>query len=120
MGKKEVSHYQKTMVASGETAIFALAGLLWPPLYWGAAITGLVSIIESKRTSTEIKQTFNDLNQQVDLLITKFDNHLHSQHTHNDEPIPPNPQTATPKEIEAYKKSVRRAASTPPPLQEKD
>ena len=40
------------------------------------------------------------------------------ENTQDGEPVPPDPNTATPKQIAFYKEQVDRAASTPPGRQE--
>lgn len=106
----QVAYHIKRMVTAGiETGLFALAGLIYPPAHLGM----LVTIPEALRQETlTFKEIYKKL-RQIDENIRLVDEHLNS-HDHNDEPIPVNPETATPEEIEAYKKTVLDAAQQPP------
>ena len=59
----------------------------------------------------KIKENIDNLEGEIRQLERNVDAHEHE--AGGGEPIPPNPETATPEEIEAYKKAVREAGSTP-------
>lgn len=101
------------MVASIETGLFALAGLIFPPAHLGMLVTIPETLRQQALTYKELYEKLRLLEKDINELAQKVDEHLLS-HNHNDEPIPPNPETATPEEIEIYKRAVLAAAQQIP------
>lgn len=52
--RQGISHAQKTMVAAGETAFFALIGIFWPPANIGWVVTGAVTLWESDQAIKQL------------------------------------------------------------------
>ena len=107
-----IGHSQKALVASGETVLFALGGLVWPPLFLGMVVTVPATLLEGTLTTNDFSKKLHQLEIDIDKFGQRVDEHIRSDH--DDEPIEPNPDTVTPQEIEAYKKAVRDAANKTP------
>ena len=100
------------MVTAGETGLFALVGLVFPPAYIGMVVTGAETLRQEHLAIKDTVRKLKQLEKDVEELGQRVDEHIRSDH--DDEPIEPNPDTATPQEIEAYKKAVRDAANKTP------
>jgi uncharacterized membrane protein YciS (DUF1049 family) len=105
--KQRANHTQKCFVAAGETAIFALVGLVFPPAHIGWVVTGAEALRQNHLAIRDTQRKLKLLEKDVDKIEQKVDEHIYFDH----EPIPPNPNTATLKEIEKYKKAVRDAGN---------
>lgn len=116
MGEREsnstISHRQKALVAAGETTLFALGGLIWPPLCLGMIVTVPVTLLEGALTTNDFYRNLHRLEIDIDELGQRLDEHLRSDD--DDEPIEPDPKTAIPEEIERHKKRVWDQATQPP------
>lgn len=69
--------------------------------HWSFLFPGLKRF---EREFAEICDQLDQMNTSVKRIEEKIDS----------EPIPPNPETAPPEEIEAYKEAVREAGNMPP------
>jgi hypothetical protein len=99
------THRKKIRIAATETGLFLAASLIYPPALLGAMVTMSAAFIE-------VESAIGELQKDVNELDGKISEHALS-HDHG-EPIPPNPETATQDEIDAYKRAVLEAANTPP------
>jgi len=109
-----IGHRQKALVAAGEAVLFALGGLVWPPLSLGMVVTVPVTLLEGNLATNDFSKNLRKLERKIDELGhelgQRVDEHIRFDH----EPIPPNPETATIEEAEIYKKAVRDAGNRLP------
>lgn len=108
MRERGATHTQKAAVAFGETVLFTIVKHIWPsaqiPAEIGQFVTTAVIFLESQLA-------INDFNRQLGIIVKKLKEIEKNQ---DDEPIPPNPETATANQIIEYKKKVLDDAFRPP------
>jgi hypothetical protein len=107
-------HNRKTFIASAETVGFALAGLIYPPATLGCLVTLPEALRQESLAYKALVQNFQQLLTKFDKLEKKFKDHERSSDTSNDEPVPPNLETATDEEISIYKKTIYHQAFSQP------
>jgi hypothetical protein len=109
------NHSKKMMIAASETGLFGLIGLIYPPAYLGMIVTGVETLRQQTLAFKLLEQKICRLEADVDELARAVDAHIRLRDADEDEPIPPDPQTATPEQIKAYKEAVFEAATKPQP-----
>ncbi|MCX6703998.1 MAG: hypothetical protein NTZ07_00980 [Candidatus Woesebacteria bacterium] len=109
-----VHHNKRVFIAGVETGLLSLAGLIYPPAFLGMLVTIPEGLRQEILTFKELHEKLRRLENDVDELEQKVDEHIRSVEKSSDEPVPPNPKTATLEEIEVYKKSVLEAAQQTP------
>lgn len=70
------NHAQKALVAAGETGLFALAGLVFPPAFIGMAVTGAetlrqehLAIKDTIRKLKQLEKDVEELEQRIEFAI---------------------------------------------------
>jgi hypothetical protein len=115
--KSKLTHARKAVVAGAETFAFSLLGLVFPPAYFGMIVTVPAAFIEEGLAFRDLNRKFHKMNDHADEQLKRLDDAVsrwdeHEKQCH--EPIPPDPETATQKQIEKYKQDVLKAATSPP------
>jgi hypothetical protein len=121
--KQSLEHGKKAIIAAVETFGLVGIGLIYPPVALGCGITAVATTLEvfrqlrltvkaiEKEMLEEIRQSLKEV---ADYMDKRMEEHLNTFHADDYEQRPPDPNTATPEQIAAYKEEVLQQATKKP------